>query len=88
MRIKKHEKSYIVELEDGSAWRIWPADLAMTLHRMPSTRLAVQEIGDEHWTHVLIDRLHGTCIRVIEAAAVFAPEQIEASLIAHRQSPR
>ena len=24
MRIKKHEKSYIVELEDDSAWRIWP----------------------------------------------------------------
>ena len=24
MRIAKHEKSHIVELEDGSAWRIWP----------------------------------------------------------------
>ena len=31
MRIKKHEKSYIVELEDGSAWRIWPGDLVTTL---------------------------------------------------------
>ena len=29
MRIKKHEKSYIVELEDGSARRIWPGDLAI-----------------------------------------------------------
>ncbi len=31
MRIKRHEKSYIVELEDGSEWRIWPGDLVATL---------------------------------------------------------
>ena len=81
MRIKKHEKSYIVELEDGSAWRIWPGDLAIPLLWMSSTRLAVSEIDDEHCTHVLIDRLHGTCIRVIEAAAEWTPEKIEASLV-------
>ena len=82
MRIKKHEKSYIVELEDGSAWRIWPGDLAIPLLWMPSTRLAVSEIDDECCTHVLIDRVHGTCVRVIEAEEDFAPEEIEASLIA------
>ena len=81
MRIKKHEKSYIVELEDGSAWRIWPGDLAIPLLWMSSTRLAVSEIDDEHCTHVLIDRLRGTCIRVIEAAAEWTPEKIEASLV-------
>ena len=81
MRIKKHEKSYIVELEDGSAWRIWPGDLAIPLLWMSSTRLAVSEIDDEHCTHVLVDRLHGTCVRVIEAEAAWAPEQIEASLV-------
>ena len=31
MRIKKQEKSYIVELEGGSTWRIWPGDLAIPL---------------------------------------------------------
>ena len=82
MRIKKHEKSYIVELEDGSAWRIWPGDLAVTLHWMSATWLEVSEIDDEHCTHVLVDRLHGTCVRVIEAEAAWAPEEIEASLIA------
>ena len=35
----------------------------------------------EHCTHVLIDRLHGTCVRVIEAAAEWVPEKIEASLV-------
>ena len=82
MRIKTHEKSYIVELEDGSAWRIWPGDLVATLFWMPSSRLAVSEIDDECCTHVLVDRLHGTCVRVIEAEEDFAPEEIEASLIA------
>jgi hypothetical protein len=77
MRIKKHAKSYIVELEDGSAWRIWPGDLVAPLFWMPSSRLAVSEIDDEHCTHVLIDRLHGTCVRVIEAAAEWAPEKID-----------
>ena len=81
MRIKKHEKSDIVELEDGAAWRIWPGDLAIPLLWMPSTRLTVSEINGECWTHVLIDRFYGTCVRVIEATAEWAPEKIEASLV-------
>jgi hypothetical protein len=79
MRIKNHAKSYIVELEEDSAWRIWPGDLATPLLWMSSTRPAVSEIDDECCTHVLADRVHGTCVRVIEAAAEWAPEQIEAS---------
>jgi hypothetical protein len=30
MRIIKHEKSYIVELSDGSMWWIWPAAMVDT----------------------------------------------------------
>lgn len=81
MRIKKHEKSYIVELEDGSAWRIRPGDLVIPLLWMPSTRLAVSEIDDEYCTHVLIDRIHGTSVRVIEAVADWSPDEIAASLV-------
>ena len=82
MRIKKHDKAYIVVLDDGSEWRIWPADLAATLHWLPSTDLEVREIhDDEHCTHALVDCAHGTCVRVIEAEENWAPEQIEASLV-------
>jgi hypothetical protein len=80
MRIKKYEESYIVELEDGSCWRIWPGDLVIPLLWMPSSRLTVSEIENKHCTHVLIDRIHGTCVRVIEAAADWAPEEVAASL--------
>jgi hypothetical protein len=79
MRVKSHEKSHIVELEDGSAWRIWPRDLAIPLLWMPSTRLTVSEIDDDCCTHALVDRTHGTSVRVIDAAAAWAPEKIEAS---------
>ena len=81
MRIKKREKSHIVELEDGSTWRIWPGDIAATWQCTPSSRIAVSEIDDACCTHVLVDRLYGTCVRVIDAAAEWAPEKIEASLV-------
>ena len=81
MRITKHEESHIVELEDGSAWRIWPGDIATTLHWMPSSRLTVCEIEDECWTHALVDRSYGTAVRAIEASATWTPEHIEASLV-------
>ena len=81
MRIKKRETSYIVELEDGSTWRIWPCDLLTSLHWMPTTRFEVSEIDDDHCTHALIDRTTGSRVQVIEAAAAFAPEQIKASLV-------
>jgi hypothetical protein len=81
MRIKNHETSHIVELEDGSAWRIWPADLAVPLFWKASTRLAVSEIEDECCTHVLVDRLDGTRVRAVEASTAWAPEKIEISLL-------
>jgi len=36
MQIKRHDKSYIVELEDRSEWRIWPGDIAVTLQWLPT----------------------------------------------------
>jgi hypothetical protein len=45
MQIEKHDKSYIVKLEDGSSWRIWPGDIALTLGWSSTTALEVSEIG-------------------------------------------
>jgi len=68
MLIKKHDKSRIVELEDGSLWRIWPGDIALTLSWLPTTDLRVSEIGDEFCSHALIDQGDGSRVRVIEAS--------------------
>jgi hypothetical protein len=67
MRITKHEKSYIVELSDGSVWRIWPADLANTLRWLPTTEIDVKKIDDETCSHALINRSDGSQVRVIQA---------------------
>ena len=51
MRITKHEKSYIVELSDHSAWRIWPVDMADTLQWLPTTEIKIRKIEDEACSH-------------------------------------
>jgi len=56
MRIIKHEKSYIVELSDGSMWRIWPADMADTLQWLPTTGIDVNNIDDEIYSRALTNR--------------------------------
>jgi hypothetical protein len=67
MRIKRHSEPHIVELEDGSAWRIWLGDLASTLKWMPTTDLTITDIKDEFCTHALVDEAEGTRVRVIVA---------------------
>ena len=82
MHIKTHDKTYSVVLEDGSEWKIWPADLAATLQWEPSSDLEVREIeDDEVCTHALVDRTQGTCVRVFEAAEEWVPEQMDAWLV-------
>jgi hypothetical protein len=72
MLIRQHSEPHIVELENGSAWRIWPGDLA-TLKWMPGTQLTVTEIEDEFCTHALIDQAEGTRVRVITANKHWPP---------------
>ena len=69
MRIKQDDRSHIVELRDGSAWRIWPGDIAKTLQRLPTTEIDIAEIEDEICSHALIDRSDGSLVRVISASA-------------------
>jgi hypothetical protein len=78
MRIRKRRNSCIVELEDGSAWRIWPDDVARIGEWTHSTRLSVHRFDGGFCTHVLLDRLHGICIRAIDAAEHWPSEAVRA----------
>lgn len=60
MQIKKHDRSHMVELRDGSAWRIWPGDIPKTLQWLPTTEIDVADIEDEICSHALIDRSSGS----------------------------
>jgi len=68
MQIKKHDKSYIVKLEDGSSWRIWPGDIALTLRWLPTTVLQVSKIDDEfaHTLSLIKQTVH-ECARLKQA---------------------
>ena len=75
MQIEKHDKSHIVKLEDGSSWRIWPGDIALTLGWSPTTVLE-----DEFCSHALIDKTDGSRVRVIEASKDWPVQQVRQSL--------
>lgn len=80
MQISKHDKSYIAELDDGSRWRIWPGDIAVTLQWLPTTSLRVVEIDDEFCSHALIDEARGAHVRAIKATESWSIEQVRLAL--------
>jgi hypothetical protein len=80
MRIKQHDRSHIVELSDGSAWRIWPGDTAGTLRWLSTTEIDVADIEDEICSHALINRSDGSRVRVIKASADWPVSAVRRSL--------
>ncbi len=54
MKIRTHSESHIVELEDGSRWQIFPADLDVTLGWKPETDLTLLKVDGEVGSHILV----------------------------------
>jgi hypothetical protein len=80
LEIKRHDKGDVVELSDGSRWRIWPEDLPKALGWQPSTGLRVVEIDDEFCSHALINPADKSRTRVIEASRGWPVEEVRKSL--------
>jgi hypothetical protein len=80
MQIKKHDRSHMVELRDGSAWRIWPGYIPKTLQWLPTTEIDVADIEDEICSHALVDRSNGSRVRVIRASADWPAAAVRRSL--------
>jgi hypothetical protein len=53
VRIRQHSESHIVELDDGTSWRVFPGDLDVTLNWRPDTELELVQIDDEISSHAL-----------------------------------
>jgi hypothetical protein len=47
MKIRSHSESHLVELEDGTQWRIFPGDIDVTLGWAPETDLTPLKVDDE-----------------------------------------
>ena len=65
MKILRHSESHIVELDDGTAWRVFPGDLDVTLNWRPDTELKLVHIDDEVSSHALISGGDNSSVRVI-----------------------
>jgi hypothetical protein len=73
LRIERHNTSDVVQLSDGSRWRIFPADVP-TLGWSSSTELDISGAEDELWSHVLISRRDNSRVRVITVSENWPPK--------------
>jgi hypothetical protein len=79
--IKRHDVNDVVELSDGSEWRIWPGDISTTLSWLPDTAIEISGTDDEICSHVLISRSdQSQRVRVIKASAHWPAEKVRRSL--------
>ena len=66
MKIRSHRKSHIVELTDGSRWKIFPGDLDISWIWELQSEFRVQDSEDGLSSHEL-DEINGHRVRVIPA---------------------
>lgn len=67
MKIRTHAESHVVELDDGSQWKIFPGDLATTLSWKPETDLRLEQSSERMSSHVLVNTADQSRVRVIAA---------------------
>jgi hypothetical protein len=53
MKIRGHSERHIVELDDGTTWRIFHGDLDVTLNWKPDVDLKLVRINDDVSSHAL-----------------------------------
>ncbi|MDN4982402.1 hypothetical protein QY049_04080 [Bradyrhizobium sp. WYCCWR 13022] len=80
MKIRAHAESHVVELDDGSCWRIFPGDLASTLSWKPETDLHLEPSGDRMSSHVLVNGTDRSRVRVIAAGETWPDGEVEKAL--------
>lgn len=80
MKIRSHSESHIVQLDDGSRWRIFPGDLDVTLGWKPETELTLVPIEEEGEvsSHVLVS--DAGRVRVISASENWPAREVKSAL--------
>src|SRR5215470_8047018 len=86
MQIKRHDRSHIVTLADGSEWRIWPGDTPNTLGWLPTTEIDVITVRHIVCSHALVNRTDGSQVRVISANRNWPARAVRRALAGARSS--
>ncbi len=76
LRISRHDTVDVVELSDGTTWRIWPADVPATLRWLPNTELEIAVSIDNFCSHELINREDNSRVRIIAANEIWPAEGV------------
>ena len=80
MKIRAHFESHIVELDDGSTWRIYPGDLDVTLHWQPADELKLVRIDNDASSHALISSSDNSRVRVLPADQQWSVRDVKSRL--------
>lgn len=80
MKIRAHAESHVVELDDGSQWQIFPGDLATTLSWKPETDLHLEPASDRMASHVLVNGMDQSRVRVIAAGESWPDGEVKKAL--------
>jgi hypothetical protein len=80
VKIRSHPESHIVELADGSRWKIFPGDLDVTLHWEPETQLRVDPITHDICSHALVSAEGKSRVRVIPADQEWPVREVKKAL--------
>jgi hypothetical protein len=76
VKIRNHSESHIVELDDGSTWRIFPGDIDVTLSWRPDTDLKLVHIDDEISSHALISSGDNSRVRILPIAEKWPVKEV------------
>ena len=78
MKIRSHSESHLVELDDGSKWKIFPGDLDITLHWGPETDVrVVEQVEEEISSHALVSVADNARVRVIPATKEWPVREVK-----------
>jgi hypothetical protein len=80
MKIRRHSESHIVELDDGTTWRVFPGDLDVTLNWQPDTELKLVHIDDEISSHALVSEGDNSRVRVISTSENWRVKEVKTML--------
>jgi hypothetical protein len=80
VRIRQHSESHIVELDDGTSWRVFPGDLDVTLNWRPDTDLKLVHIDDKISSHALISLDDNSRVRVLPTSENWPVNEVKTKL--------
>ena len=77
MKVRSHSESHLVELDDGSKWKIFPGGLDITVHWGPDTDIRVEQVKGEISSHALVSVADDARVRVIPATKEWRVREVK-----------